>query len=633
MRFRSLSIRAKLVLASVLTVAIAMVLLATANVLSAQRTVTELVGEQTAGLINSNVREIESWARDKTDILSSVTPVAMSENPRSYLQQAQKSGRFLQTYIGRSGTKEMLTDVPLKLPSDYDPTTRPWYIDAVKAGKPILTTPYQDAASNKLILSVAVPVLDAGKIQAVVTGDITLDDVIASTHALRPTTNSFAYLVAGDGSIIAHPDPALTLKPATDVFPRYNRQRLQELADHPDELGETIIAGPVYWLSARHIQGTDWMLVIALSQDDVLAGVRQMRWQAVITGIIMILLAATILTLLTRALLRRLGNLKDALEDIASGEGDLTRRLDQSGQDELAQVGASFNQFVDKIAGTLRSIRQTTDSVHIASDEIAAGNTDLARRTEGAAASLQETSSSMEELSSTVKQTADAGNAAVDLADSARNAANQGGLLMGQVVETMQEMNDNASKIGDIINVIDSIAFQTNILALNAAVEAARAGEHGKGFAVVASEVRALAQRSAQSAREIKSLIDTTVSQVTHGGDQVRQAGDAMDKIVSEVQRVTDIINEIKVATNEQSLGISQIEIAVQQLDGSTQQNAALVQESAAAADSLRDQARILAQAVAGFKLDAGDHHLQAVAPTVDRGAGNRPALPSPGRH
>ncbi|MGB6007836.1 methyl-accepting chemotaxis protein [Castellaniella sp.] len=622
MGIRSLSIRAKVVLASALTVAVAMVLLATANVLSAQRTVKDLVGSQTNSLIKSNAREIESWARDKTDILSSLAPVALSDQPEPYLQQAQKSGRFVQTYVGRQD-KRMVTNVPLNLPKDYDPTTRPWYADAAKAGTPILTAPYQDAASGSLVLSVAVPLQKDGKTQAVIAGDIGLDDIIASTRALRPTENSFAYLVAGDGKIIAHPDPQLTLKPATDVFPRYDVQRLQGLAEHPGELGDTIKAGPAYWLSATRIQGTDWTLVVALSQDDVLAGVRQMRLQAVVTGVLMILVAAAVLAALMRALLRRLGSLKDALQDIASGEGDLTRRLDQSGHDELAQVGASFNQFVDKIAGTLRSIRQTTDSVHIASDEIAAGNTDLARRTEGAAASLQETSSSMEELSSTVKQTADAGNAAVALANSARDAANQGGALMGQVVETMQAINDNASKIGDIIGVIDSIAFQTNILALNAAVEAARAGEHGKGFAVVASEVRALAQRSAQSAREIKALIGTNVTQVSHGGEQVRQAGDAMDKIVAEVQRVTDIINEIKVATSEQSLGISQIEIAVQQLDGSTQQNAALVQESAAAADSLRDQAQTLARAVAGFKLDADTH-------AVVQGTAGRPALPAP---
>ena len=605
MGIRSLSIRAKLVLASAATVAVAMGLLAAANLYSAQNTVRDLVASQTQSLIDSNDREIESWARDKVSILSSLQPVALMDAPEPFLLQAQRSGRFKATYIG-SADKKMKFGEPLKLPDDYDPTTRPWYTLAAQAGKPVLTAPYLDAASNGLVLSVSVPVQENGKTRAVIAADIGLDDIVASTRALRPTEHSFAYLVAGDGKIIAHPDAQLSLKPATEVFADYDIPRLQRLADQPGALADAENAAGRYWLSAHRIQGTDWTLAIALDQGDILAGVRHMRLQALLTGIVMIVLAALALALLTRALLRRLGLLKDALQNIASGEGDLTRRLDQTGHDELAQVGVSFNQFVDKIAGTLRSIRQTTDSVHLASDEIAAGNTDLARRTEGAAASLQETSSSMEELSSTVKQTADSGNAAVQLADSARAAAREGGELMHRVVETMQGMNENAARITDIIGVIDSIAFQTNILALNAAVEAARAGEHGAGFAVVASEVRSLAQRSAQSAREIKALIDTNMSQVAHGGEQVRQAGSAMDKIVSEVQRVTDIITEIKVATSEQSLGISQIEIAVQQLDGMTQQNAALVQESAAAADSLRDQARILAQAVAGFKLDDG---------------------------
>ncbi|MHA3902570.1 methyl-accepting chemotaxis protein [Castellaniella sp. WN] len=605
MGIRSLSIRAKLVLASAVTVAVAMGLLAAANLYSAQNAVRDLVSAQTETLINSNAREIESWARDKVSILTSVRPVALTDAPEPFLLQAQRSGRFKATYIG-SADKKMKFGEALTLPDDYDPTARPWYILAAQAGQPVLTEPYLDAASNGLVLSVSVPVLENGKTRAVIAADIGLDDIVASTRALRPTEHSFAYLVAGDGKIIAHPDAHLSLKPATQVFAGYDIPRLRRLADQPGELADAESADGRYWLTAHRIQGTDWTLAIALDQGDILAGVRQMRLQAILTGIVMIALAALALALLTRALLRRLGKLKDALQNIASGEGDLTQRLDQTGHDELAQVGASFNQFVDKIAGTLRSIRQTTDSVHLASDEIAAGNTDLARRTEGAAASLQETSSSMEELSSTVKQTADSGNAAVQLADSARAAAREGGELMHRVVETMQGMNENAARITDIIGVIDSIAFQTNILALNAAVEAARAGEHGAGFAVVASEVRSLAQRSAQSAREIKALIDTNVSQVAHGGEQVRQAGTAMDKIVSEVQRVTDIISEIKVATSEQSLGISQIEIAVQQLDGMTQQNAALVQESAAAADSLRDQARILAQAVAGFKLDDG---------------------------
>lgn len=252
MAVRSLSIRAKVVLASAFTVAVAMILLATANVLSAQRTVKALVASQTGGQIKSNVREIESWARDKTDILSSLAPVALSAQPESYLQQAQKSGRFMQTYVGRQD-KRMVTNVPLNLPKDYDPTTRPWYADAAKAGKPILTAPYQDASSGTLVLSVAVPVQKDGRTEAVIGGDIGLDDIIASTRALRPTEHSFAYLVAGDGKIIAHPDPQLSLKPATDVFPRYDAARLRDLADHPGELGDTIKAGPAYWLSASRI--------------------------------------------------------------------------------------------------------------------------------------------------------------------------------------------------------------------------------------------------------------------------------------------------------------------------------------------------------------------------------------------
>ncbi|GAA0772983.1 methyl-accepting chemotaxis protein [Castellaniella ginsengisoli] len=611
MGIRTLSIRAKLVLASAATVAIAMGLLAAANLYSAQHTVRALVAAQTESLINSNAREIESWARDKISVLSSLRPVALAAAPEPFLLQAQHSGRFKVAYVG-GADKTMKFSEPLTLPGDYDPTTRPWYALAAQAGKPVLTQPYLDAASNGLVLSVSVPVQENGQTRAVIGADIGLDDIVASTRALRPSEHSFAYLVSGDGKIIAHPDTRLSLKPATEVFADFDIPQLRQLADQPGELAQVESAAGRYWLSAHRIQGTDWLLAVALDQGDLLAGVRQMRLQAILTSLVMIALAALVLALLTRTLLRRLGLLKDALQNIASGEGDLTQRLDQTGHDELAQVGSSFNQFVDKIAGTLRSIRQTTDSVHLASDEIAAGNSDLARRTEGAAASLQETSSSMEELSSTVKQTADSGNAAVQLADSARTAAREGGELMRRVVETMQGMNENAARITDIIGVIDSIAFQTNILALNAAVEAARAGEHGAGFAVVASEVRSLAQRSAQSAREIKALIDTNVTHVAHGGEQVRQAGAAMDRIVSEVQRVTDIINEIKVATSEQSLGISQIEIAVQQLDGMTQQNAALVQESAAAADSLRDQAQTLARAVAGFKLDAAAHTARA---------------------
>jgi methyl-accepting chemotaxis protein len=269
-------------------------------------------------------------------------------------------------------------------------------------------------------------------------------------------------------------------------------------------------------------------------------------------------------------------------------------------------VARHFNLFVDKIAGTLRSIRQTTESVNTAASEIAVGNQDLSSRTEQTASSLQQTASSMEQLMGAVKQTADSAANANDLAVSATGAARRGGEVVTQVVATMEEINAASKRIYDIIGVIDGIAFQTNILALNAAVEAARAGEQGRGFAVVAGEVRTLAQRSAQAAREIKSLIGANVEKVDAGARLVEDAGAAMQQIVDSVNRVSTIIGEISVAAGDQSVGIREVGTAVGGLVRMTQQNAALVEQSAAAAESLRDQAHVLAQAVAAFRLEAG---------------------------
>lgn len=613
----SLSIRTKLVLASAITVAIAMAILTATNLYSARQTIGTLISSQTKTLMDSSARELESWAQNGIDDLVALEPVALQGDIQSYLKQAQASGRFNLVYVGTNKGAITLSK-SVDLPDDFDPRKRSWYTDATKAGEPALTAPYPDVATDGLVLSIAVPVIENDKVQAVIGADIGMADIIESVNSLRPTEHSFAYLVGGNGKVIAHPDSELTLKPATDVFASYSISQLQQLAQQSGTLQEVVRDGSGYWLTVRPIAGTDWLLVFALNQDDILAGVYQMRTQAVVASVILIVLAALALFLLTTALLRRLGLLRNVMQDIASGEGDLTRRLDASGHDELSQVGASFNEFVDKIADTLREIRKTTDSVHLASDEIAEGNADLSNRTESAAASLQQTSSSMEEISSTVKQTADAGNTAVELVDSARGAAHEGGDLMQRVESTMQAINDNSGQISAIVAVMDGIASQTNILALNAAVEAARAGEHGKGFAVVATEVRQLAQRSAQSARDIKELINTNVSQVSEGTGLVADAGKAMEKIDSEVRRVSDIIKEIRVACNEQSDGIGQIEVAVQQLDGATQQNAALVQESSAAANSLSQQARTLARAVAGFKLDASTEQDAPKALTMD---------------
>lgn len=287
--------------------------------------------------------------------------------------------------------------------------------------------------------------------------------------------------------------------------------------------------------------------------------------------------------------------------------GDLSHQTTVRGSDEIADLMRSLSTMQQNLAGLVARVRQGSESVAHASSEIAQGNHDLSTRTEQQATAVQQTASSMAELGSTVNHSADNARQASQLATSASSIAVQGGAVVGLVVETMKGINDSSRKIADIIGVIDGIAFQTNILALNAAVEAARAGEQGRGFAVVASEVRALAGRSAEAAREIKSLIDASVERVGQGSALVDQAGATMSEVVSAIRRVTDIVGEISSAGAEQSAGVAQVGQAVSQIDQATQQNAALVEEMAAAASGLKGQALDLVDAVSVFKLRAGD--------------------------
>ena len=325
-----------------------------------------------------------------------------------------------------------------------------------------------------------------------------------------------------------------------------------------------------------------------------------------LAGLLITLLLATYII---RSLLGQIGGEPDYAASIVKqiSTGDLTTEVETRKGDTTSLLYA-MKHMSESLTGIVGEVRGSTDSITTASQEIAAGNADLSQRTEEQASSLEETASSMEELTSTVKQNADNARQANQLANSASDIAVRGGKVVGDVVHTMASISDSSKKIVDIISVIDSIAFQTNILALNAAVEAARAGEQGRGFAVVAGEVRNLAQRSAAAAKEIKELIDNSVEKVDAGSRQVDQAGATMTEIVDAVKRVTDIMAEIAAASNEQSAGIEQVNQAITQMDQVTQQNAALVEEAAAAAESMEEQALNLKEAMQVFKLNGRMH-------------------------
>jgi methyl-accepting chemotaxis protein len=308
---------------------------------------------------------------------------------------------------------------------------------------------------------------------------------------------------------------------------------------------------------------------------------------------------------LVRAISRPLNQAVDVAREVAGG--NLTLRISKGGKSETALLLTALHDMQTSLVGVVSTVRQGAEGVASASAEIAQGNNDLSARTEQQASALEETAASMEQLSATVKQNADAAKQANQLAMTASTVAVQGGNVVGKVVETMKGINESSRKIADIISVIDGIAFQTNILALNAAVEAARAGEQGRGFAVVASEVRSLAGRSADAAKEIKTLIGTSVERVEQGTVLVDQAGVTMTEVVTSIQRVTDIMAEISAASNEQAMGVEQVGEAVVQMDQATQQNAALVEQMAAAASSLKSLAGDQVRAVSVFKLPAGN--------------------------
>jgi methyl-accepting chemotaxis protein len=321
-------------------------------------------------------------------------------------------------------------------------------------------------------------------------------------------------------------------------------------------------------------------------------------------GVIALLLGALFAWMISRSITQPLAQAGAIARGIA--DGDLTQDVQVHGRDEAADLMTALRDMQHQLATVVAGVRHNADGVATASAEIAQGNSDLSGRTEQQASALEQTAASMEELSSTVRQNADNAMQARSMALNASQVAVQGGEVVARVVDTMKGINDSSNQIANIIGVIDSIAFQTNILALNAAVEAARAGEQGRGFAVVATEVRSLAGRSAEAAREIKGLIGASVERVQQGTTLVGEAGTTMSEVVSAIHRVNDLVGEISAASNEQSTGVAQVGEAITQMDQATQQNAALVEESAAAAGSLRTQADQLVQAMSVFKLEGG---------------------------
>ena len=453
---------------------------------------------------------------------------------------------------------------------------------------------------------------DAGKVIGALAVAFDLD---VFEQALERMAASAKFFDHGGTFIVAMPKdaakaqfaahPTAKGKLVSSVAPGFEKLLAEQTAnavvldDVPDVLGNGQTDN---FAVARRSEKTGYWVVAQVSRSEAQAAGRATLW--FFWGALALTTAGLgfgLLWMMRHWVAQPLASLQRAVGAIA--DGDLTQSVSSSRNDEIGSLIQDAEGMRQRLAATIGTVRNSVDSIGTASSEIATGNLDLSQRTEQTASSLQNAASSMSELTGTVRQTADSARTANQLVQSAVSAATRGGEVVGQVVTTMDEINAASKKIADIIGTIDGIAFQTNILALNAAVEAARAGEQGRGFAVVAGEVRALAQRSAQAAREIKGLIGQSVDDVEAGSRLVGEAGSTMTEIVSQVKRVADLIGEMGSATQEQTTGIGQVSEAVAQLDRVTQQNAALVEEAAAAADSLRGQAQRMNEVVGVFKL------------------------------
>ncbi|AHJ73706.1 methyl-accepting chemotaxis protein [Kosakonia sacchari] len=540
---------------------------------------------------------IADWVASKMNMIASLQSVALTDDPVPVFTQIARAGGFINVYVGYATKTAKFSD-PGGVPADYDPTIRPWYQQVVKADAPVVTAPYVDASTGALVVTFAVPVKENGTLKAVVAGDVSMDSVVANVRGISPTPNSTGMLLASDGSVIAAANDKLTMKPFSEAIGGVSFEQLRA-----GKRVAGVYAGEDKVLLASPVKGTNWLLAVALDSADSTAGLRAQLKASALSLIVLVLIAGAVMHWIVSTLLKRLLKVRDAMNAISSGTNDLSQRLPVDGHDEVSQIAHAFNAFSDKLSVVMVKLRDSSNSVQVAAQQIAAGNQDLSGRTEQAASSLRETASAVEQITASVAQSTDAAAQANDQAHVASQAASRGGQVVTQAINTMQSIEVASAKIGDITSVIDGIAFQTNILALNAAVEAARAGEQGRGFAVVAGEVRNLASRSAQAAKEIKTLIDSTTESVATGSRFVRLAGDSMTDIVASIDSVSVIMREISVATSEQMKGIQEINHAVLDLDRMVQQNAELVVESTAAAGALRSQATELAETAGHFRI------------------------------
>nr|WP_295494392.1 methyl-accepting chemotaxis protein [uncultured Ralstonia sp.] len=426
------SIRIKIQVTCVTIVVCALVLAGCLNYLVTHSHNEKAIQKNLQAVANGHATGIDDWIASKLQLILALQDVALSDDSVPVFQAVAKAGGLIKVYAGYPDKSYKFSN-PEGIPPTYDPTARPWYKQAVDAGKPVVTPPYVSASTGQLVVTFAVPILRDGGLKGVIGGDVAMDSVIANVKAIHPTPASFGFVVNAAGKIVAHPDDKLTLKPVTDLSAGLNEATLAALAQ-ADKPVEVDVNGAAKLLYRQGVKGTDWGLVVALDKSDATAGMRSLVLTSAGALVAVAFVAALIVGAMTSRAFRRLSMIRDAMDDIGSGSGDLTKRLPSDGEDEVAQIARSFNTFADKLTAVMQQIRLGSDSVRSAAQEIAAGNADLSQRTEEQASALQQTAASMDELGATVRNNVDNAMQANQLAQNASNVAVEGGQVVRQEI-------------------------------------------------------------------------------------------------------------------------------------------------------------------------------------------------------
>ncbi|MFW0697416.1 methyl-accepting chemotaxis protein [Pantoea sp. R13S299] len=566
-----------------------------------QRAITEAASVMDSATIDTLLPTLVNQYQDSNVFGGGIWPLPNRRDPAK-----EKDSSF----FARNASNELQVNTYWNSDAADKYWEQPWYKDGLAAakGQCAWAKAYQDAASPQPRTNCAMAIYRNGSAWGVATIDVTLGFFNQLAKQMGETIHGNVLIVEADGKVVGNGalvNAAPKLENLADVqmpMAAPLKSLLNGVGNQPLQTTYDSSEGE-QTLFVQAIPGSPWYLASSLPTSLLKAQSHNMLTRL---GLVQIPLAVILLLVslgFVRAMMKRLNVLNSNIEALSTGGADLTQRLPASNSPEFNAVAQSFNQFISYLQGLLQQVGDSALAITAASREIASGNANLSSRTEDQASSIVETAASMEQLTGTVRQNADNATHANQLAGDASQVAARGTEVVRQVVTTMGEIHHSSRKVVDIISVIDSIAFQTNILALNAAVEAARAGEQGRGFAVVASEVRNLAQRSANSAREIKKLIEESVANIDTGSALVEQAGQTMDELMKGVSSVTTLMSEIMSASREQSMGIEQVNVAITQLDGTTQQNAVLVEQVSAAAQAMESQSTQLERVVQSFRL------------------------------